>query len=85
MENNKLTQDLLKQLRRIADALEKTNILTETQNKKVEKFNKVQEKKAALELKDIQEKRKVGQVTEIISKKLDQYYRDGLLQHIRGR
>jgi len=72
MENNKLTQDLLKQLRRIADALEKTNILTETQNKKVEKFNKVQEKKAALELKDIQEKRKVGQVTEIISKKLDQ-------------
>ena len=72
MENNKLTQDLLKQLRRIADALEKTNILTETQHKKVEKFNKVQEKKAALELKNIQEKRKVGQVTEIISKKLDQ-------------
>ena len=72
MENNKLTQDLLKQLRRIADALEKSNLLTETQNKKVEKFNKVQEKKAALELKDIQEKRKVGQVTEIISKKLDQ-------------
>jgi len=72
MENNKLTQDLLKQLRRIADALEKSNILTETQNKKVEKFNKVQEKKATLELKDIQEKRKVGQVTEIINKKLDQ-------------
>lgn len=72
MENNKLTQDLLKQLRRIADALEKSNLLTETQNKKVEKFNKVQEKKATLELKDIQEKRKVGQVTEIISKKLDQ-------------
>lgn len=72
MENNKLTQDLLKQLRRIADALEKSNLLTETKNKKVEKFNKVQEKKAALELKDIQEKRKVGQVTEIISKKLDQ-------------
>lgn len=77
MENNKLTQDLLKQLRRIADALEKGNVLTETQNKKSEKFNKVQEKKATLELKDIllkdiQEKRKVGQVTEIISKKLDQ-------------
>ena len=72
MENNKLTQDLLKQLRRIADALEKSNLLTETKNKKVEKFNKIQEKKAALELKDIQEKRKVGQVTEIISKKLDQ-------------
>lgn len=71
MENNKLTQDLLKQLRRIADALEKTNILTETQNKKVEKFNKVQEKKATLELKDIQEKRKIGQVTEIINKKLE--------------
>lgn len=72
MQNNKLTQDLLKQLKRIADALEKSNLLTETQNKKVEKFNKVQEKKATLELKDIQEKRKVGQVTEIISKKLDQ-------------
>lgn len=71
MENNKLTQDLLKQLRRIADALEKTNILTETQNKKVEKFNKVQEKKATLELKDIQEKRKIGQITEIINKKLE--------------
>lgn len=72
MENNKLTQDLLKQLRRIADALEKGNVLTETQNKKSEKFNKVQEKKATLELKDIQEKIKVGQVTEIINKKLDQ-------------
>lgn len=72
MENNKLTQDLLKQLKRIADALEKSNLLTETQNKKSEKFNKVQEKKATLELKDIQEKRKVGQVTEIINKKLDQ-------------
>jgi len=72
MENNKLTQDLLKQLKRIADALEKGNVLTETQNKKSEKFNKVQEKKATLELKDIQEKRKVGQVTEIINKKLDQ-------------
>jgi len=72
MENNKLTQDLLKQLRRIADALEKGNVLTEAQNKKSEKFNKIQEKKAALELKDIQEKRKVGQVTEIINKKLDQ-------------
>ena len=72
MENNKLTQDLLKQLKRIADALEKGNVLTEAQNKKSEKFNKVQEKKATLELKDIQEKRKVGQVTEIINKKLDQ-------------
>lgn len=72
MENNKLTQDLLRQLKRIADALEKGNILTEAQNKKSEKFNKVQEKKAALELKNIQEKRKVGQVTEIINKKLDQ-------------
>jgi hypothetical protein len=71
MENNKLTQDLLKQLRRIADALEKSNLLTETQNKKAEKFNKLQEKKAALELKDIQEKRKVGQVVEILSSELD--------------
>jgi len=70
MENNKLTQDLLKQLRRIADALEKGNVLTEAQNKKAEKFNKIQEKKAALELKDIQEKRKVGQVTEIINNSL---------------
>jgi len=72
MQNNKLTQDLLKQLKRIADALEKGNVLTEAQNKKSEKFNKVQEKKANLELKNIQEKRKVGQVTEIINKKLDQ-------------
>ena len=71
MENNKLTQDLLKQLRRIADALEKGNVLTEAQNKKAEKFNKIQEKKAALELKDIQEKRKVGQVVEIFSSELD--------------
>tara|TARA_B100001093_G_C26858367_1_gene1028576 strand:+ start:7491 stop:7712 length:222 start_codon:yes stop_codon:yes gene_type:complete len=71
MENNKLTQDFLKQLRRIADALEKGNLLTETQNKKVEKFNKIQEKKAALEFKEIQEKRKVGQVVEILSSELD--------------
>ncbi len=70
MENNKLTQDFLKQLRRIADALEKGNLLTETQNKKVEKFNKIQEKKAALEFKKIQEQRKVGQVTEIINNSL---------------
>lgn len=71
MENNKLTQDLLKQLKRIADALEKNNILTETQNKKVEKFNKIQEKKATLEFKDIQEKRKVSQVVEILSNEID--------------
>lgn len=71
MENNKLTQDLLKQLRRIADALEKNNVLTETQNKKSEKFNKVQERKATLELKDIQEKRKVGQVVEMLSSEID--------------
>ena len=71
MENNKLTQDLLKQLKRIADALEKGNVLTEAQNKKAEKFNKIQEKKAALELKDIQEKRKVGQVVEILSSEID--------------
>ncbi len=71
MQNNKLTQDLLKQLKRIADALEKGNVLTEAQNKKAEKFNKIQEKKAALELRDIQEKRKVGQVVEILSSELD--------------
>lgn len=71
MENNKLTQDLLKQLRRIADALEKSNLLTETQNKKAEKFNKIQEKKATLEFKEIQEKRKVGQVVEILSSEID--------------
>jgi hypothetical protein len=71
MENNKLTQDFLKQLRRIADALEKGNVLTEAQNKKAEKLNKIQEKKAALELRDIQEKRKVGQVVEILSSELD--------------
>lgn len=71
MENNKLTQDLLKQLRRIADALEKGNVLTEAKNKKAERFNKIQEKKATLELKDIQEKRKVGQVVEILSSEID--------------
>lgn len=71
MENNRLTQDLLKQLKRIADALEKSNTLTETKNKKTEKFEKVQEKKALLELKEIQEKIKVGQVVEILNNELD--------------
>ena len=46
---------------------------------KHEKFDKIQEKKAALELKDLQEKRKIGQVTEIIKEELGNNKTDGLL------
>ena len=38
MENNRITQDFLKQLKRIADALEKTNLLEEKKMKKSEKL-----------------------------------------------
>ena len=71
MENNKLTHELLKSLKRIADGIEHSNKLEEAAQKRNAKFDKIQEKKAALELKEIQEKRKIGQVTEIINKKLD--------------
>jgi hypothetical protein len=72
MENNKLTHELLKSLKRIAEGIEHSNKLEEATQKRNAKFDKIQEKKAALELKEIQEKRKIGQVTEIINKKLDQ-------------
>ena len=71
MENNRITQDFLKQLKRIADALEKTNLLEEKKMKKSEKLEKIQEKKAREELKSLLEKRNVEQVTRIINSKLD--------------
>lgn len=71
MENNKITQDFLKQLKRIADALEKTNLLEEKKMKKSEKLEKIQEKKAREELKRLLEKRNVEEVTRIINSKLD--------------
>lgn len=71
MENNRITQDFLKQLKRIADALEKTNLLEEKKMKKSEKLEKIQEKKAREELKSLLEKRNVEEVTRIINSKLD--------------
>ncbi len=71
MENNRITQDFLKQLKRIADALEKTNLLEEKKMKKSEKLEKIQEKKAREELKSLLEKRNIEEVTRIINSKLD--------------
>ena len=71
MENNRITQDFLKQLKRIADSLEKTNLLEEKKMKKSEKLEKIQEKKAREELKSLLEKRNVEEVTRIINSKLD--------------
>jgi hypothetical protein len=79
MQNNKLTQELLKSLKRIADGIEHSNKLEESAQKRNAKFDKIQEKKAALELKDLQEKRKIGQVTEIIKEELGNNKTDGLL------
>ena len=70
MENNRLTQDLLKQLKRIADALEKTNLIEEKKLKESKRLEKIQETKAALELKEIQEKRKAGQFISIVQDEL---------------
>tara|TARA_Y100000389_G_C17348208_1_gene456988 strand:+ start:335 stop:574 length:240 start_codon:yes stop_codon:yes gene_type:complete len=70
MQNNKLTHELLKSLRRIADGIEQSNKLEESAQKRNAKFDKIQEKKAALELKDLQEKRKIGEVTKIIKEEL---------------
>ena len=58
MENNKLTQELLRSLKRIADGIEQSNKLEEAAQKRTAKFDKIQEKKAALELKDLQEKKR---------------------------
>jgi hypothetical protein len=72
MENNKLTQELLKSLKRIADGIEHSNKLEEAAQKRTSKFEKIQEKKAVLELKDIQERRKVTQVTEFFATKIEE-------------
>lgn len=71
MENNKLTKDFLKQLTRIADALDKQNVIEEKKIKESKKLEKLQEKIAGLELKTIQEKRKVGEVNHILSNEMD--------------
>ncbi len=71
MENNKLTKELLMSLKRIADGIEHSNKLEEAAQKRTAKFEKLQEKLKALELRELQEKRKIGQVTEIINKKLE--------------
>jgi len=71
MENNKLTKELLMSLKRIADGIEHSNKLEEAAQKRTAKIEKLQEKVKALELRELQEKRKIGQVTEIINKKLE--------------
>ena len=71
MENNKLTKELLMSLKRIADGIEHSNKLEEAAQKRTAKIEKLQEKLKALELRELQEKRKIGQVTEIINKKLE--------------
>ena len=79
MENNKLTQELLRSLKRIADGIEHSNKLEEAAQKRTAKFDKIQEKKAALELKDLQEKRNVEKVTHIIKEELDNNKNNELL------
>ena len=71
MENNKLKKDFLKQLTRIADALEKTNLIEEKKLKESKKLDKIQEKKAGLELKSLQEKRKAGEFINIVKDGLE--------------
>ena len=48
MQNNKLTQELLKSLKRIADGIEQSNKLEEAAQKRTAKLQKLQEKKALL-------------------------------------
>ena len=79
MENNKLTQELLRSLKRIADGIEHSNKLEEAAQKRTAKLDKIQEKKAALELKDLQEKRKIEKVTHIIKEELDNNKNNELL------
>ena len=50
MENNKLTQDFLLQLKRIADALEKSNTLELTRQKRMIKLEKLEERKLRSDL-----------------------------------
>ena len=78
MENNKLTQELLKSLKRIAEGIEHSNKLEEAAQKKSAKLHKLQEKKAILELKEIQEKRNTEEITTFLSNELNDK-KDGLL------
>jgi hypothetical protein len=50
MENNKITQDFLLQLKRIADALEKSNTLELTREKRMIKLEKLEERKLRSDL-----------------------------------
>ena len=50
MENNKITQDFLLQLKRIADALEKKNTLELTREKRMIKLEKLEERKLRSDL-----------------------------------
>lgn len=78
MENNKLTQELLKSLKRIAEGIEHSNKLEEAAQKRTAKFDKIQEKKALLELKELQEKRHTGEITTFLRTELNDK-KDGLL------
>jgi hypothetical protein len=50
MESNKITQDFLLQLKRIADALEKSNTLELTREKRMIKLEKLEERKLRSDL-----------------------------------
>lgn len=50
MENNKITQDFLLQLKRIADALEKKNALELTREKRLITLEKLEERKLRSDL-----------------------------------
>ena len=50
MENNKITQDFLLQLKRIADALEKSNTLELTREKRMIKLEKLRKRKLRSDL-----------------------------------
>lgn len=48
----KQAKELIAQLKRIADALEKKNLITDKQEKRAEKLDKLQEKHLRSELRD---------------------------------
>ncbi len=58
MENNKITQELLYSLKRIAVALESNNKLVESKNKRLVKLEKIDEKIKVFNLKLIKERAK---------------------------
>tara|TARA_Y100000593_G_C4146056_1_gene254663 strand:+ start:172 stop:399 length:228 start_codon:yes stop_codon:yes gene_type:complete len=72
MENNKLTQELLHSLKRIAEGIEHANKLEEAAQKRNAKFDKLQEKLTALELKSLKEKRQAGEVAAYLRNKLEE-------------